>query len=132
MSKFEDYKEIIDRLIRLQENFYPEVQEYYKMGEGNVSLLRLRGVDGGTLLLKCENNRIKYAQGNETPIHTFTCTPDTFLNIWLGTQTLRHAITENHFMIESVKTGTIDLVEAQKWARAFEKSRGLIKRFIGL
>ena len=129
---FQDYKDIIDHIIRIQERFYPEVQEYYKMGEGRVSIFRLEGIGGGTLYLKCENNRIKYAKDTETPFHIFTCTPDTFLNIWLGIETMRQAITMNHFMIEATSTGDVDAVEVQKWSRAFETSRGVIRKYFGI
>lgn len=132
MSTFQDYKDIIDRFLRLQDRLYPEAEEYFKMGEGRVSLLRIRGLDGGSILLKCENKRIKYAQGNETPVHIFTCSPDTFLNILTpGVGTLREAITKNHFMIEDVSTGNIDLVEAQKWSVAFSRLKGLIRKYVG-
>jgi len=125
-------REIIDKFLSLQSRFYPEAEEYFSMGEGNVSLLRVVGVDGESVLLKCEGSRIEYAQGNETPIHILRCTCDTFLNVLSGDEDLREAITKGHFLIESASTGSIDLVEAEKWSRAFERLKGLIRKYVGL
>jgi len=69
-------KKIIDKLLALQDRFYPEVSEYYRIGEGRVSLLRVVGVDGDSVLLKVEGGRIKYARGDETPIHIFKTSVD--------------------------------------------------------
>ena len=124
-------REIIDKFLSIQNRFYSEAEEYFSMGEGKVSLLRVVGVDGESVLLKCDGSRIKYAQGNETPIHIFRCTPDTFLNILSGDQDLREAITKGHFLIESASTGSIDLVEAQKWSKAFDRLKGLIRKYVG-
>lgn len=123
-------KKIIDKLLAIQDKFYPEVAEYYKMGEGKVSLLKVIGVDGETVMLKVEGGRIKYAGENEKPIHVFKCTVDTFLDLISGEEDLRDAITKGHFVIESTTTGTIDLVEMQKWASAFSRLKGLINRYI--
>ncbi len=125
-------KAIIDKLLSLQARFYPEAKEYYAMGEGKVSLLRVVGVDGETVLLKCQGGRIQYAQGNETPVHIFRCTSDTFLDILSGDEDLREAITKGHLIIEDASTGTIDLVEAERWSKAFERLRGLVKKYVGV
>lgn len=124
-------KKIIDKLLALQDRFYPEVYEYYRMGEGKVSLLRVVGVDGESVLLKVEGGRIKYARGDETPIHIFKTSVDTFLDLVSGEEDLRDAITKGHFVIESATTGTIDLVEMQRWASAFSRLRGLVMRYMG-
>ena len=124
-------REIIDKFLSIQNRFYSEVEEYFSMGKGKVSLLRVVGVDGESVLLKCDGSRINYAQGNETPIHIFRCTPDTFLNVLSGDQDLREAITKGHFLIESASTGSIDLVEAQKWSKAFDRLKGLIRKYVG-
>lgn len=124
--------EIIEKVLALQKRFYPEVEEYFAMGEGKVSLLKVVGIDGESVLLKCSKNRIVYAQGNETPIHIFRCTSDTFLNVLSGDEDLREAITKGHFLIESASTGSIDLVEAEKWSRAFSRLKGLIRKYVGV
>jgi hypothetical protein len=123
-------KDIIDKLLNLQNRFYPEAVEYYRMGEGKVSLLRVVGIDGETVLLKCSRGRIEYAQGNETPIHIFRMSTDTFLSIISGEEDLREAITKGHFIIENAATGTVDLVELERWSKAFERLKGLVTRFV--
>lgn len=123
-------KKIIDKLLELQDKFYPEAYEYYRMGEGRVSLLRVVGVDGESVLLKVENGRIKYARGDETPIHVFKCSTDTFLDLVSGEEDLRDAITKGHFVIEDASTGTIDIVEMQKWITAFSRMKKLIDKYI--
>ena len=125
-------REIIDKLLAIQDRFYPEAKEYYHMGEGKVGLLRVVGVDGESVLLKVSRGRIRYARGDERPTEIFRCTTDTFLDILSGDEDLREAITKGHFVIESGKTGTIDLVEMEKWSRAFERLRGIIKRYVGV
>ncbi|MEM1710354.1 MAG: hypothetical protein QW820_05645 [Sulfolobales archaeon] len=124
-------KKIIDKLLALQDRFYPEVYEYYKMGEGRVSLLRVVGIDGESVLLKVEGGRIKYARGDETPIHIFKTSVDTFLDIVSGDEDLRDAMTKGHFIIENASTGTIDLVEMERWAKAFSRLRGLVTKYMG-
>ncbi|MEM1750721.1 MAG: hypothetical protein QW088_07385 [Desulfurococcaceae archaeon] len=124
-------KKIIDKLLALQDRFYPEVSEYYRIGEGRVSLLRVVGVDGDSVLLKVEGGRIKYARGDETPIHIFKTSVDTFLDIVSGDEDLRDAITKGHFIIENASTGTIDLVEMQKWCSAFSRLKGLVMKYLG-
>ncbi|MEM3994906.1 MAG: hypothetical protein QXW40_05910 [Thermofilum sp.] len=123
-------KMIIDKLLALQDKLYPEAVEYYKAGEGKVSLLRVVGVDGESVMLKVEGGRIKYARGDETPVHIFKTSVDTFLDLISGEEDLRDAITKGHFVIENASTGTIDLVEMQKWASAFSKLKKLITRFM--
>jgi len=123
-------KDIVDKLLSLQNRFYPEAKEYYRLGEGKVSLLRVVGVDGETVLLRCRRGRIEYAQGDETPIHIFRMSTDTFLSIISGEEDLREAITKGHFIIENAATGTVDLVELERWAKAFERLKGLVTRFV--
>jgi len=125
-------REIIDKFLRIQNRFYPEAEEYFSMGEGKVSLLRVVGVDGESVLLKCNKSRIEYAKGDETPVDIFRCTSDTFLNVLSGDEDLREAITKGHFLIESVKTGSVDLVECEKWAKAFSRLKGLIRKYVGV
>lgn len=125
-------KAIIDKLLSIQDRFYPDTREYLAMGEGKVSLLRVVGVDGESVLLKVEGGRIKYAQGNETPVHIFRCTTDTFLDLISGEVDLREAMTKGHFIIENASTGTIDLVEMEKWAKAFERLRRVLRKYVGV
>ena len=123
-------KRIIDKLLSMQEKLYPEARAYYAQGEGLVSLLRVVGIDGEALLLKCEGGRIRYASGDESPIHIFRVSEDTFLDILSGEETVRDAITLNHMTIENTRTGEIDLVEMQKGSRAVEELRGLRREVI--
>lgn len=123
-------KRILDKLLSMQEKIYSEAKPYIVQGEGIVSLLRVVGLSGETLLLKCEGGRIRYASGEETPIHIFKVSEDTFLDILSGDESVRQAITLNHMTIENTKTGNIDLVEMQKWSRAFEELRGLLREII--
>ena len=125
-------KEIIDKFLTIQSRFYPDVEEYFSMGEGKVSLLRVVGIDGESVLLKCSRGRIEYAQGNEPPVDIFRCTTDTFLDVLSGDEDLREAITKGHLLIESASTGSVDLVECEKWARAFSRLKGLVKKYVGV
>ena len=124
-------KEIVNKLLGLQKRFFPEMEEYFTMGEGKVSLLRVVGIDGESVLLRCNKGRITYAQGDETPMHIFRTSSDSFLNVISGDEDLREAITKGHFLIESASTGSIDLVEAEKWAKGFSRLRYLLKK-VGL
>lgn len=121
-------RKIVDKLLSLQDRFYPEVEEYYRVGEGRVALLRVVGVGGDSVLLKCEGGRIRYAGGSESPLHVLRCSVDTFLDIVSGDEDLREAMTRGHLVIEDASTGTVDLVEMYKWARAFERLRGIVRR----
>ena len=125
-------KEIIDKILHLQSRFYPDAEEYYTMGAGNVSLLRVVGFDGESVLLKCDGSRIEYAQGDEPLVHIFRCTADTFLDVLSGDKDLREAITKNQFVIESASNGHIDLVECEKWARAFVNFKGMLRKYLGV
>jgi hypothetical protein len=124
-------KDIVDRLLRLQDRFYPEVAEYYKIGEGKVSLLRVVGVDGEGVLLKVEGGRIRYAGDDERPVHIFRMSTDTFLSLISGEEGLREAMTKGHFLIEDASTGSVDVVELERWAKAFERLGSLVRRLVG-
>ncbi|MEM1522281.1 MAG: hypothetical protein QXU69_04605 [Thermofilaceae archaeon] len=124
-------KKIIDKLLALQDRFYPEVYEYYRMGEGRVSLLRVVGIDGESVLLKVEGGRVKYARGDEAPVHIFKTSIDTFLDIISGDEDLRDAITLGHFVIENASTGEIDLVEMERWASAFSRLKRIVMKYVG-
>ena len=127
-------KDIIDRFLKLQNRFYPDAEEYFTMGAGNVSLLRVVGVDGESVLLKCtsDGRRIEYAQGDEAPVHIFRCTADTFLDVLSGDENLREAVTKGHFVIEAASNGHIDLIECEKWARAFGGFQGILRKYLGV
>jgi len=124
-------KDLIERLLQIQARFYPEAKEYFSMGEGKVSLLRVVGADGETVLLKCSRGRIEYAGENDAPMDIFRCTTDTFLDVLSGDKDLREAITKGHFLIESASTGSVDLVECERWAKAFERLKGVIRKYVG-
>ncbi|MFQ6075878.1 MAG: hypothetical protein ACE5Z5_07070 [Candidatus Bathyarchaeia archaeon] len=119
-------KNLLDRLLEMQDRFRSEAVEYYREGEGRVSLLRVVGMSGETLLLKEEGGRIRYAEGNENPVHVFRCSEDTFLDLLANETTIRREVTLGHFTIEDASSGEINLVEMEKWAKAFERLRGLI------
>lgn len=127
---FDMYKEIIDKLLKIQDRFYPDVAEYYQAYNGRVALLRLVGMDGGSLLLKLEKGRIKYAQGNENPIHIFKMSTDTFINILIGAENIREAWTKGHFVIEDASTGEVNIIELQRWSKAFESLRGILTKYV--
>jgi hypothetical protein len=122
-------RRIIDKLLAIQDRFYPETKEYYRMGSGKVALVRIVGIDGDSVLLKCDGYRITYASEDDQPVHIFRMTVDTFLNILSGEEDLREAIAKGHFVIENASTGTVDIVELEKWAKAFERLRGLILKY---
>lgn len=132
MNDLGQYTDIMNRLLSIQDRFYPDVQEYFTIGEGKVSLLKVVGIDGESMLLKVKGNRIVYASENDVPIDVFRCTSDTFLNILAGDESLREAITKGHFLIESARTGNVDLVECQKWSKAFERLGNVVKKFVGI
>ncbi len=121
-------KQIIDKLLALQDKFYSYAEEYFKQGEGKVSLVKIVGIDGENVMLKVRGGRIQYASDNEKPIHIFKCSIDTFLDLITGEEDLREAITKGHFVIEQASTGTIDLVELEKWSQAFSKLKHLINK----
>lgn len=121
-------KQIIDKLITIQDKFYPYAEEYFKEGEGKVSLVKIVGIDGESVMLKVKGGRIQYASDNDIPIHVFKCSIDTFLDLITGEEDLREAITKGHFVIEHASTGTIDLVELEKWAKAFSKLKNVADR----
>ncbi|MEM1820601.1 MAG: hypothetical protein QXU64_03300 [Thermofilaceae archaeon] len=124
-------KRIIDKVISLQDRLdIPELREYKREGEGKVGLLRVEGVGGESVLLKVENGRLVYARGDETPHHVFRCSIDTLLDLVTGEIDLRDAITMGYFVIESATTGEIDLVELERWAKAFERLKWIIDRYV--
>ncbi|MBW2671889.1 MAG: hypothetical protein JRD89_00570 [Deltaproteobacteria bacterium] len=122
-------KEIIDRFLKIQDRFYRDVKEYTTGADGRVSLLRVVGIDGDSVLLKYQYGRIRYANENEEPVHIFRCTVDSFLNILSGDEDMREAITKGHFVIEDARDGNIDVVECEKWAKAFSRMRGILGRY---
>jgi len=124
-------RRIIDKLLALQDRFYPEVEEYYRAGEGRVALLKVVGVDGDSVLLKCEKGRVRYADGNEKPVHVFRTSVDVFLDLVSGDRDLRECIAKGSFVIEDASTGTVDVVELEKWAKAFERLRRIVTRYVG-
>ncbi len=121
-------KKIIDKLLSIQDKFYSEAAEYYKIGEGKKALLRVVGVGGDSVLLKVEGGRITYARGDETPMHIIKCSIDTFLSILSGEEDLRDAMTMGHLVIENSSTSTIDIVEMERWSSAFNRLRNIIYR----
>jgi len=125
-------RSIIDKLLTLQEMFYPEVEEYYREGEGRVALLKVVGDDNESVLLKCEKGKIRYAREDEKPVHIFRVSIDTFLDLVSGEKDIRECMAKGSFIIESSSTGTVDLVEMEKWAKAFYRLRNIINKYIGV
>ena len=119
-------KGLVDKLIGLHKQFYPDLEEYIKEGKGNVALLRVVGMSGETLMLKEENGKLKYAEASDKPVHVFRCSEDTFLDILANDTTVRKEATLGHFTIEDAKSGEINLIEIEKWSKAFERMRGLL------
>ena len=120
-------KNLVDKIIVLQDKFRPDLEEYYQEAQSRTALLRVVGMDGETLLLKAEGGRIKYADPNDRPVHIFRCSSDTFLDLLADETTVRKEATLGHFTIEDAVSGQINLVEIEKWAKAFERMRGLLK-----
>lgn len=125
-----DVKKIVDKLLNLQDRFFSEAQELYEEGEGRVSLLQVVGLDGDNLKLKVEGQKIVYANDADVPVHILKCSVDCFLDIVSGDLSLREAITKGYFVIESANNGTINLVECEKWARAFKAFNHIIGKVI--
>lgn len=119
-------KNLMDKLISLQERIRPDLEEYVQEGKGRVALLRIVGMDGETLLLKEENGRMKYAEKGEKAVHIFRCSSDTFLDLLAGDSTVRKEATLGHFTIEDAESGEINLIELEKWSKAFARMKGLL------
>jgi len=127
------YLKLIDKLIRAQQELAEKdkrVRDYWSSGEGNIGLLRVVGTDGESILLKVKDGRIVHASRDEKPIHVFKCSEDTFLDILSKEMTLREAATKGHFSIEDSDTGEINLVELQKFAKAFEELNYLLRKIL--
>lgn len=124
-------KKIIDLLLQMQERIqHPEIHDYTKQGEGRVGLLRVIGTGGDSVLLKVEKGRIVYARGDEPPLHIIKMSVDTFISILSGEEDLREAITRGHVVLEDATTESIDLVEMEKWSRAFERLKKIIESYL--
>lgn len=127
MIELGDYKEIIDLVIRLQDKFTTDLEEYMQEGEGRIALLRVIGSGGENILLKEEGGRIKYALESDKPVHIFKCSEDTFLDILDNKTTVRQEWNLGHFTIEDAKSGEVNMTEIFKWSRAFDRMKGLLK-----
>lgn len=120
-------KNLVEKLFLLQDKFKPELDEYTQEEKGRVALLRVVGLSGETLLLKEQNGRLQYAESGDQPVHVFRCSEDTFLDLLAGDTTIRKEATLGHFTIEDAESGDINLVELERWAKAFERMKGLLK-----
>ncbi len=123
-------KKIVDKLLQLQDRFYKEAEEFYQEGKGRVSMLKVVGIDGETLKLKCDGQRIVYAEGNEEPVHVLKCTMDCFLDVVSGDLSLREAITKGNFVIETASDGNINLIECEKWAKSFRAMSAIVAKVV--
>jgi putative sterol carrier protein len=117
---------IISKLLNVQDKFIDDAQEYIESGKDKVSMLKIVGIDDEVILLKVQNQRIVRASEEDNPTEIFKCTIDTFLDVVSGDIQLREAITKGHFTIENATTRQIDLVECEKWSKAFEKLHSLV------
>ena len=117
----------MDKIISLQNKFRPELEEYTQGIVSRAAILRIVGVDGETLLLKLENGNVHYGDASDKPVHIFRCSSDTFLDLLAADTTVRKAATLGHFTIEDANTGDINVVEIEKWSRAFDNMRSLLK-----
>jgi len=120
-------KNLMDKVISLQNRFRTDLEEFYQEVKSRTALLRIVGLDGETLLLKVENGKIKYGDPNEKPVHVFRCSSDTFLDLLSGDTTVRKEATLGHFTIEDANSGEINIIELEKWSKAFDRMRGLAK-----
>jgi len=128
-------KDVIDKLIRLQAKLIPEAEPYMDddlIQKGRTSLLRVVGHGGENLLLYVKNGHLGYANKKTKPYHVFKCTIDTFISLLTGDVTMREVITKKQFVIEDAKTHSIDLVECERWAKAFQKLGGLFRKAVGM
>lgn len=126
-------REVVERLIRLQDKIAPSAEDLIAEQEGRCSVLRVVGTkERENLLLKIQNGRISFAQPRTQPYHVFKCTKDTFLNLLTGDETVREAVTKKHFVVEDATTGTIDLVECEKLSKAFTRLGGLLRQVLGV
>jgi len=116
----------MDKVIALQTKFRPDMEEYYQEVKTRTALLRIVGLDGETLVLKVNNGRISYGDPDDKPLHVFRCSSDTFLDLLSGDTTVRKAATLGHFIIEDANTGDINIVEIEKWSKAFDRMRGML------
>ena len=117
----------MDKIISLQSKFRPDLEEYTQEVKSRTALLRIVGLDGETLLLKVENNKFKYADPDDKPVHVFRCSTDTFLDLLAGDTTIRKEATLGHFTIEDANSGEINIVELEKWSKVFDRMKGLLK-----
>lgn len=120
-------KNLMDKVIALQTKFRPDMEEYYQEAKTRTALLRIVGLDGETLVLTVNNGRISYGDPNDKPVHVFRCSSDTFLDLLSGETTVRKEATLGHFTIEDANSGEINIVELEKWSKAFDRMRGLLK-----
>jgi len=128
------YKRIIEKLIALQNKFFLDAKPYYEQGKDKVALLRVVGLEGETLLLKCDGDRILYADGDQSPTEVFECSEDTFIDLVAEptAENFTDKVTLGHFCIRNGKTGEISIVEIEKWKRGFERLGRVAKHLVGV
>jgi len=127
-------KRLLDRLIKLQDRYYPVIEEIRQEEgdiEGRCSILTVRGPKGGSYKLMVKNGRIAWADDSVKPIHHLVTSEDTLLDLLTGECSFREAVDKSWIAIRSTETGTLDVVEMEKWSRAFSRFEHLIRKFIG-
>ena len=128
------YKRILDRMLELQDTFYIDTQPYLEQGRGKVGFLEVKGIDGESLMIAYDGDRIRYAREDENPTEHFMCSADTFLDLVSDPRPdlLREKVTKGAFVIRDAKTGEVSLIEMERWSRGFAKLSHVIKNVIGL
>jgi len=127
------YRRILDKLLSLQESVYRdhEVNEEAKKAEGRVSVLVVKDVlCGDRIPLKIVKGRVKLAsrEDEKLAVHIFETDGDCFLDVLSGEMDLRAAATLGRFKIMDAETEEINIVEIEKFSRAFERLRRLVPR----
>lgn len=119
-------RNLLDFIMRMQSKYRPDLEQYYQEGRGRIAMLKICGSSGETLLLKEGGGAINYASPGEKAADVFQCSEDTFLDILAAAiggkakGVLREKWNNNHFVIMNAETGEADVVQIEKWARAFD------------
>lgn len=119
-------RNLVDFIMKMQAKFRPDLAQFYEEGHERVARLNILGTTGETLLLKEHNGSMMYAQPGDKAVDIFQCSEDTFLDILTAAigghakGVLRQKWGNNNFRILNAETGETDIVQIEKWARAFD------------
>lgn len=121
-------KDIMDRVIRIQELILSGVnQQDLDEGEGNTAEVQIVGVDGESMRLRFDGDRVRYADENETPLHVIRMSTDCFIDLIEGTADLDYLHNNGYVTFY----GRDWLYHATKIKRGFVGIRGILKRIFG-